>query len=136
MSRVTKSFKASSIAELVADVNAYLAPFVGGSSRDVIWADMKLILYPRQLTTVLEFIITTDTVPTGPATTPFVLAILQEGNVTDLDAAFAAYYTAHAGEFFTGARIVSEEIPRQLNLMTAWLLRNETLADGANYTPK
>jgi hypothetical protein len=136
MSRVTASFKANTIADLTAAVNAYLLPFTGGSSRNIIWVDVILNYYPRQFTKEFQCSITTDTVATAPATSPFVMVMFDEKSVTDLNAALVTYYAANVGEFTTGMRIVSQDTSRSLNQMIGWLLNNATLADGGNYTPK
>lgn len=135
MARINKSFKANDIATLVAAVNAYLAPLIAGDSVNIIWADMVLNYYPRQMDKEFQFNLTLDDVPTAPATTPFTLEMFDARSPTDLDAELATYYAAHVGEFATGARIVSQDQPRTLNQMIVWLLANETLADGGNYTP-
>jgi hypothetical protein len=136
MARITTTFKANTLAALQTLVNTYFAPLVGGASVFLLGVDLVLNDEDRRLGTEYQATITVDDNGAAAQSDPYELVLFAESNATDLDAAYAAYYTANPAIFTTAARNISRLTPSRLTQLTTWLIACDDAVDGAaNYTP-
>lgn len=136
MARVTTTFKSNTLSGLQALVNAYFLPLIGGSSVFVHGVDLVLNDEDRRLGTEYQATITVDDTGAAAQTDPYELQLIAESNVTDLDAAYVAFYLANPTAFTTAARNISRLTPSRLTQITTWLLSCDDAVNGAaNYIP-
>ncbi len=125
-----KSFQSDTIPGLVAAVNAFLAGLTGGDAITIIGLDIALADLDRYMG--LQFSAFLSYIDTGAAaqTDPYVLALFDAGNSTDLETLLDAWYVANAAAFATGIRNVSfPNNPSRLPRLTAW---GVSCADATN----
>ncbi len=135
MSILAKVFQASSIVDLETAVNAFLAGLVGGSAVTIIQVSIKQNLLPRRQLkqTQLQCVITYNTAPVGAQATPFVLNLIQSGNVTDFQTALNAAMAVGGLLFVSGVRVISDDEPAQIPQLMGWILTSTDAGASANY---
>jgi hypothetical protein len=135
VAKLAVTFLSDTIAGLESAVNVFLATKVAGSSIIVLGLSIVLNDLDRYKGTQYSAILSYDDTGAAAQATPYVLDIIDQANATDLDAAWAAWYVAHAADFTTGIRnITFGNNPSRLPRLTAWGVYSTTaVAAGTNW---
>ncbi len=139
MTIATEVVKANTLAALETAINTILATWVAGASRFIIGFSIIMNDSDRLLGTEYQAVITTDDTGATAQADPFVLHVIQSKSPTELETALNAEIALAATDFWTGARIISQDNVSRINLMTAWLVSAAVAsiaAATANWTPR
>ena len=139
MTITTYVLKANTVADLTTAVNALFAAWIAGASRKVLGVSVILNDSERLLGTEYQVVITTNDTGATSQADPYVFAVAQEKSATELQASLDALIALDATAFWTGARVISQDIPSRINLLTAWIISAATAsvtAATANWTPR
>ena len=139
MAILTQVFQASNVADLIAAVNTALALLVGGSAVTLLQVSVNQpeVLVRRKLKAAqLQASFTYNTTPVGAQATPFVLNLVVAGDPATLATNINAVAATAGLNFVSGARLISQNIPREIPQLLAWILTSTDTGASANYTPK
>jgi len=139
MTILSQVFQASNVADLVAAVNTALALLVSGSAVTLLQVSVNQpeVLVRRKLkASQLQASITYSTTPVGAQTTPFVLNLVVAGDPATLATNLNTLAATAGLNFVSGARLISQNIPREIPQLMAWMLTSTDTGASANYTPK
>jgi hypothetical protein len=139
MSILTQVFQASNVADLVSAVNTALALLVGGSAATLLQVSVtqpQVQVRRKTKAAQLQASFTINTTPVGGQATPFVLNLVVAGDPATLATNINAVAATGGLNFVSGARLISQNIPREIPQLMAWILTSTDAGASANYTPK
>jgi hypothetical protein len=138
MTILSQVFQASNAADLTAAVNAALALLVGGAAVKLLQVSVNQpeVLVRRKLKSAqLQAAITYNSTPVGSQTAPYVLNLVVAGDPTTLATNINTLAATAGLNFVSGARLISQNIPREIPQLMAWVLTSTDAGAAANYVP-
>lgn len=139
MTIAVEVIKANTLADLESAINALFTAWIAGASRTVYGVSIILNDSERLLGTEYQAIITTNDAGAAAQAAAYEIHLLQDKSATGLEAAINTQIAAAATAFWTGARVISQDIPSRINLLTAWLVSapvGSIAAATTNWAPR